>query len=70
MPVYMPFMGHKEMVPLGATLLCQTPPPTVSFCLSFIVHSYLSPSPLPTLTADPKTITFFKLLLAFPDLLP
>lgn len=56
MPVYVPFEGYKEMAPVGAMLLCQRPPPptTVSFCLSFIAHSYLSSSPSPTLVQSPR----------------
>lgn len=49
---------------------CQPPlPPTVSLCLSFIVHSYLSPCPCLALVQSPRPC-LLKLLLAFPDLLP
>lgn len=73
MPVYVPFIGHKEMVPLGTTLLCQhrTPPHTYCLFLTTFYGPLLSFSlPKPHPSADPKTITFLKLLLAFPDLLP
>lgn len=71
MPVYVPFIGHKEIALPGATLWCQHPPPaTVSFCLFFYCPLLSFSLPMPHPGADRKTITFFKLLLAFPDLLP
>lgn len=55
MPAYAAFMGHKEMALPGATsLLCQQPPPPPSLSASFITHSYLSPSPSPTLVQIPR----------------
>ena len=71
MPVYVPFEGYKEMAPLGAMLLCQRPPS--HHCLFLPIFycpllSFFLPKPHPG--AEPKTITFLKLLLAFPDLLP
>lgn len=69
MPVYVPFMGHKEMAPPGATLLCQPPPHCLLlpiFYCPLLSLSLATPHP----GADPKTITFSELLLASPDLLP
>lgn len=69
MPVYVPFMGHKEMAPPGAAFLCQPPPHCLSLPTFYCpLLSFSLPRPHPG--ADPKTITFFKLLLALPDLLP
>lgn len=69
MPLYVPFMGHKEMAPLGAWLPCQPPPLCLSLPL-FYCPLLSSSLPTPHPGADPETITPSKLLLAFPDLLP
>lgn len=69
MPVYVPFMGHKEMAPPGATLRCQ-PLPHCPFLPIFYcpLLSFSLPTPHPG--ADLETTAFSQLLLAFPDLLP
>lgn len=69
MPVYVPFMGHKEMAPPGATLLCQ-PLPHCPFLPIFYCPLLSCSLPTPHPGADLKTTAFFQLLLAFPDLLP
>lgn len=68
-PVYVPFMGHKEMALPGATLPCQ-PPPHCLFLPIFYCPLLSFSLPMPRPSADPRTIAFSKLLLAFPDLLP
>lgn len=69
MPVHVPFMGHKEMALPGATLPCQ-PPPHCLFLPTFYCPLLSLSLPTPHPSADPKTVAFSKLSLAFPDLLP
>lgn len=69
MPVSMPFEGYKRWHPWGPCSRANAPPLRLFLPRFYCpLLSFSLPKPHPG--AEPKTITFLKLLLAFPDLLP